>query len=88
MNSTLEGQYATLNEGYVDWEYGSPWGSSAPSEWACKSMTGGSDMNAPWNVGANGPDPSWMQEQEGSAWNGFYSAVSRRPKNRTAHPTL
>ena len=88
LNSTSEGPYATINEEDVDWGYGSPWGSEAQGEWACSSMTVGSDMNAPWNVGAAGPDPSWTQEQEGSAWNGFYSVVSRRAKNRTAKPTM
>ena len=71
LNSTSEGQYATTNEEDADREYSSPWGSCAPIEWAYNSMTGGADMNAPWNMGANRPDPSWMQEQEGSAWNGF-----------------
>ena len=45
-------------------------------------------MNAPWNMGANGPDPSWMQEQEGSAWNGFYSVVPRKSKRHATGPMM
>ena len=51
-------------------------------------MTGGPDVNAPWNVGANGPDPAWMQEQEGSAWNGFYSVVTRKSKRHATKPMM
>lgn len=51
-------------------------------------MAVGSDINAPWHVGAAGPDPSWTQEQEGSAWNGFYSVVTRKPRNRTTKTAM
>ncbi len=65
MSSMDGGKFATISEEDIDWGYDDQWGSSSQDAWNVGSLARSQESDAPWNAG---PDPSWTQSAEGSAW--------------------
>ena len=67
MCSVEEGSYATMKEDDIDCHGQGDWGwGSADNQFS--SMAVMPDMGSPWHAG---PNPDWMQGQEGVAWGGM-----------------
>ena len=83
MSSMDGGQFAAINEDGIDWGYDGQWGSRSQDAWSVNSVARGQEIDAPWNAG---PDPSWTQSAEGSAWytKGCGSIGEKRGKARPA----
>ena len=55
MSSVDGGQFATISEHDIDWEYEGQWASGQQDDWGFSPMSKGQEASAPWNTG---PDPS------------------------------
>ena len=65
MSSMDGGKFATISEEDIDWGYDDQWGNSSQDAWNVSSVAKNQENDAPWNAG---PDFSWAQSAEGSAW--------------------
>ena len=83
MSSMDGGKFATISEEDIDWGYDDRWGKSPQESWNVSSVAKNQENDAPWNAG---PDTSWTQSAEGSAWytKGCASIGQRRSNARPA----
>ena len=87
MSSMDGGKFATVSEEDIDWGYDDQWGNSSQDAWNVSSVAKNQENDAPWNAG---PDTSWTQSAEGSAWytKGCASIGQRRSSARPAFRSM